>query len=213
MMTEPSHDNENPPAWKWAASYFSGALSPEEAAAYEAAMRDAGPIEREAFARMRAVARRLFDGITPAAPSPSLRQRLLDRIRSEEADAPPVWSRWSDDAQASDLYTLRREESPWEETGIPGVQVRRLFVDRPNNRMTAIFRMAPGTSYRPHRHDGPEECLVLEGELHVSDSITLRAGDYQRAPAGSDHGLQSTRSGCLLLITCSLTDEPLEPAA
>jgi len=35
----------------------------------------------------------------------------------------------------------------------------------------------------------------------------MRAGDYQRAETGSTHPVQSTRGGCLLLLTSSLRDE------
>jgi hypothetical protein len=38
----------------------------------------------------------------------------------------------------------------------------------------------------------------------------MRAGDFQRAEAGSVHPVQSTDGGCLLLITSSLDDELLE---
>ena len=73
--------------------------------------------------------------------------------------------------------------------------------------MTAMFRMAAGTSYPEHIHDGPEECYVLEGDLHVGDRMVMHAGDYQRATPGSEHDEQWTEGGCLLLVTSSLSDE------
>ena len=73
--------------------------------------------------------------------------------------------------------------------------------------MTALFRMAAGSEYIPHVHAGPEECYVLEGDLHVGDDIVMHAGDYQRAPAGSVHGVQRTEGGCLLLVSSSMHDE------
>ena len=73
--------------------------------------------------------------------------------------------------------------------------------------VTMLIRMAPGTAYPAHRHGGAEECYVLEGDLHVGDDIVMHAGDYQRAEAGSTHPVQSTRGGCLLLLTSSLRDE------
>ena len=71
-----------------------------------------------------------------------------------------------------------------------------------------LFRMAPGSSYPAHRHSGPEECLVLSGDLRISD-VRMVEGDYQFAAAGSEHTVQSTENGCLLLITTSLSDEIL----
>ena len=97
----------------------------------------------------------------------------------------------------------------WEPTGTAGVEVRRLFVDRESDRMTALFRMAPGSTYTAHVHAGVEECFVLEGDLRVGAKVMHR-GDYQMAPAGSTHGPQSTENGCLLLISSSLSDELLQ---
>ena len=97
-------------------------------------------------------------------------------------------------------------DGSWEDTGVNGVQVRRLFVDPPRNQMTMLVRMEAGSSYPQHIHDGPEECYVLQGDLRVGDKV-LRSGDYQRAAPRSRHGIQSTENGCLLFIVSSLTDE------
>ena len=85
---------------------------------------------------------------------------------------------------------------------------RRLFVDDTSGRVTMMVRMAAGTSYPSHRHGGFEECFVLEGDLQVGSEM-LHAGDYQRASAGSVHGVQSTERGCLLLLSSSPGDELL----
>jgi anti-sigma factor ChrR (cupin superfamily) len=100
----------------------------------------------------------------------------------------------------------KASEASWERTAIEGVAIRTLFVDRENNQFTALVRMQPGSSYPRHVHAGPEQCLVIEGDLRVGEEV-LHAGDYQRAPTGSRHGVQSTEHGCLLLITSSLTDQ------
>jgi anti-sigma factor ChrR (cupin superfamily) len=69
-----------------------------------------------------------------------------------------------------------------------------------------LVRMDPGSSYPGHLHAGVEECFVLEGELRVGEEV-LRRGDYQRADEGSEHGIQWTEKGCLLLIVSSQDDE------
>ena len=78
-------------------------------------------------------------------------------------------------------------------------------VDFTRDLVTMMIRMEPGSSYSPHRHAGPEQCFVLEGDLSVGDDV-MRPGDYQYAPAQSRHGVQRTDQGCLLLITSSLSD-------
>ena len=72
-----------------------------------------------------------------------------------------------------------------------------------------LVRMAPGSSWPPHRHAGPEECYVLEGDIDVGGT-RMTAGSYQRVTAGSEHPRQSTIDGCLLLLISSLHDELLE---
>ena len=89
---------------------------------------------------------------------------------------------------------------------MPGIEVRRLAADSARRMVTMMVRMAPGTSYPPHRHAADEECLVMSGELLVGTE-RLRAGDYQKAAKGSVHPVQSTDTGCALFITSSQDDE------
>jgi len=200
-----------------AALYVAGGLSPEETRSVETALRSGDAELCRHVRSLEAVATMLFNSIPSAKPSQSVRERLLSAIRQPNAvasSASPVdypvqqvWQNWSGDQVGTELFTLRADQGAWEPTGVAGVEVRRLFVDRANNRMTAMFRMAAGTAYPQHVHDGPEECYVLQGELHVGDQLVMRAGDYQRAIPGSEHDLQWTETGCLLLVTSSLSDE------
>jgi anti-sigma factor ChrR (cupin superfamily) len=72
-----------------------------------------------------------------------------------------------------------------------------------------LVRMAAGTSYPGHRHARAEECLVVQGDLHVGDDLVMHAGDFQRAEPGSVHVPQWTERGCLLLVTSSVDDDLL----
>lgn len=206
-----------------AALYAAGALSPAEAVSFEALV----AVNADAAAALRQLEPAL-DALTHSFPAllPSRRvhEALLDRIDAASREdaapeaAPPhdaaageagvrqVWKQWTAQSLNAELFVARASECEWQETGAPGVRVRRLFVDAPRDQFTAIVRMDAGTSYPRHIHNGAEECLVLEGELRVGETV-LRAGDYQRAPAGSRHGVQSTDTGCLLLIVSSLSDE------
>jgi anti-sigma factor ChrR (cupin superfamily) len=201
----------DPDAADLAAQYAAGAMTAEERSAFEALL-------ASGHEQLLAEVRKLDEAVvalgsaSPVQPSAHVKESLLRQIDVQQREAArqsprqQVWRRWSsDDVQA--LFTLRAGEGAWENTGVDGVQVRRLFVDKPNNRMTAMFRMAPGTSYPQHVHDGPEECYVLDGDLHVGDDLVMRAGDYQRATPGSHHDVQWTEGGCLLLVTSSLSDE------
>lgn len=62
-----------------------------------------------------------------------------------------------------------------------------------------VYRMPAGMTTRAHRHNGPEQFLILEGELHESDGRVLRAGDLVFYRNGSEHH-SYTPTGCLLAV-------------
>jgi uncharacterized RmlC-like cupin family protein len=62
-----------------------------------------------------------------------------------------------------------------------------------------IYRMPPGMTTRGHRHNGHEQFLILEGELHESDGTVLRAGDLVFYRDGTEHN-SFTPNGCLLAV-------------
>jgi putative transcriptional regulator len=156
--------------------------------------------------------------LAPEAELPrGLWERVLARVRSSTGQPAPatsspsvqVWRRWeSERAGATELTVVRATQDGFEPTAIPGIAVRRLALDREAGRVTMLVRMAPGTSYPAHRHGGPEECLVLEGDIAFA-GCRMQRGDFQRVEQGSVHPVQSTESGCLLMISSSLSDELL----
>lgn len=168
------------------------------------------PLLRAEFAEFTRAIEGLASAVAPIDPPAGVRERLLERIESDTRPAPTVnpqvWRQWASNRENRDLLIVRGNDGAWEETGVAGVRVRRLLVDESRNQFTALVRMAAGTSYPRHVHNGPEECLVLEGDIRMGDAV-LHAGDYQYAPPDTLHGVQSTERGCLLLITSSLSDE------
>jgi anti-sigma factor ChrR (cupin superfamily) len=124
---------------------------------------------------------------------------------------PQVWKTWtnkpdSGKAAVPGLFTLGAGEGVWEDVGMSGIKVKRLFVDPERDSVTMLVRMPAGVAYPRHRHAGPEQCYVIEGDLRV-DNLAFFAGDYQCAEPDSIHGVQYTEGGCLLLIVSSLHDE------
>jgi len=200
-----SHEADHLTLEDMAAMFVAGGLTPEEHDRFQRLLDSGDGPATGAWRRVAAAGERLADAVAPMQPPRGVRRRLLSRIESMRGGDAQVWRSWGTDS-SDRVFTLRSEEGEWQETGVDGVQVRRLFVDRTANRMTCMFKMAPGTSYPSHVHDEAEECYVLQGDLHVG-GIVMEAGDYQRAPGGSRHGVQSTEGGCLLLVTTSLSDE------
>ncbi len=136
-----------------------------------------------------------------AEPSADLFDRLRARIREEappEAPALP-WMVWGSDA-TDDVSFRSESDGEWEATPIPGIEVRRLYVDASVRRYAMMVRMQPGTSFPAHDHDGPEECVVLEGDLSIGER-TMHAGDFMYAPTGSHHEVHSTEGGCVIILS------------
>jgi anti-sigma factor ChrR (cupin superfamily) len=197
-----------------ASLYALDAMSDAELERYEAHLEECPVCAEEARGLQRAVPA-LAQLAPRVEPAPRLKQRLLDQIRAGSTESPPlaaqVWKGWAADEGIAGLFLRRAGDGLWEPTGLPGIDVRRLFVDQAADRVTMLVRMAPGSSYLPHRHRGAEECFVLQGDLSAG-GVRLECGDYQRAASGSVHGVQSTEGGCVLLINSSLNDELLASA-
>jgi anti-sigma factor ChrR (cupin superfamily) len=62
-----------------------------------------------------------------------------------------------------------------------------------------VYRMPPGMTTRSHRHNGHEQFLILEGELHESDGTVFRKGDLVFYRDGTEHN-SYTPNGCLLAV-------------
>lgn len=165
-----------------AALYLLGQLPPDELTLFAARL-DGGD---RACAEAAAEAAELLAGIAllaaPVAPPPSLRERLLERI------TPGVHAKRAD------------EQGPWKPSGEPGVSYKKLYHDRTANLVTTLVKMEPGARWRSHRHKQAEQCLILEGDLHYSESKVYRAGDFTWADPGSVDPELYTVAGNLLLI-------------
>ena len=190
-----------------AALYLAGALPAPERAALEAYLAAGGRAYDDALRQLSAAAAALGRLIPPVPPDPALRSALLRRIAPQSCDQATPFHRQLRGREADPAGCVLRRvgDGGWEDTAVPGVRLRVLTIDAAADRFTALVRMDPGASYAAHRHVGPEECFVLEGDLRHGTQV-MRAGDYEWLPAGSDHGSQTTAEGCLLLIHSSLSD-------
>jgi anti-sigma factor ChrR (cupin superfamily) len=187
-----------------AALYAAGAMELDERAAFEVHLAEGCEMCRAELARLGGVVAGLAAAALSVPPDPRSWEALLARVAGTSASS-PLRPHLQLVAAKSEAVLKRADDAVWEDTEVPGVRIRTLFVDAQSNHFTALVRMAPGSSYPGHIHGGPEECFVLEGDLDVGEQV-MRAGDYQRVPAGSRHAVQSTKQGCLLLITSSLSD-------
>lgn len=135
----------------------------------------------------------LQDGLTPVAPSPSLRARILERIRALPA-------------RNAALLTIRGGDAGWR-TLIPGIDYKMLAYDESGGTKSFLLRAQAGMRLPPHAHHGFEECLVLDGEFSFGD-LTLRAGDFHAAAAAAVHAEAYTATGVTVYLRASIEDYP-----
>jgi quercetin dioxygenase-like cupin family protein len=129
----------------------------------------------------------LAGSLTPDEITAGKRDRLRERIRGS-ARARPI----------PGTTTIRASDGDWQST-LPGVKIKVLRRDVAAGNQTWLVRIEAGAVVPGHLHSQEEECLILEGELHVGD-LVLRAGDAHIAAAGSTHPALLAPRGALLLL-------------
>ena len=143
----------------------------------------------EERAAMSAALELLAHAAPPATPPPGLRDQVLDRIAGER---PPVFT------VGISLFA-RSAAMEWLPYA-PGVEVKLLYADPATGAQTVLVRMAPNVPFPEHPHPAIEDLFLIEGEAYVGD-VLMRAGDYCRAPADTEHNdVRSGPSGALSLV-------------
>ena len=145
-----------------------------------------GNLRRE-IARLYDMALAFAAEAPPQAPSPAVRERLLASLG------------------APAKYTVAADEGQWNDSGLPGIRVKILAVDRQRGLVTMLLRGDPGARYPSHRHSAPEECYVIRGSVTIGDRL-LRPGDFHHADADSDHGEIVTAEGAEVLLIGAIDD-------
>ena len=97
--------------------------------------------------------------------------------------------------------TVRPADGGWERMA-PGVERKVLWVSA--GAQSYMVRMDPGSSITAHSHAMDEECVVLEGTLHIGPDIVLSAGDFHVGRKGSTHELATTHTGALVYLRGAL---------
>lgn len=92
--------------------------------------------------------------------------------------------------------TVRASAEGWEPLR-PGVRLKPLF--GVGERVSMLARLDKGASVPTHVHTCAEECMMVQGDLFLGDNLLLE-GEYQWAPAGTDHQMLHSDVGCVLFI-------------
>lgn len=135
-------------------------------------------------------------------PAPGGKARLLRAIAGGEAvpaaDALPV----------PEAFTfLAKDQGTWVKLPVPGVRVKELSAHQEDGMTMFLLEMDAGARLPSHHHHGAEMAYVLEGDL-VTEGRTLRAGDFMRSAAETEHSQPYSPSGCRALIVTASENFP-----
>lgn len=113
------------------------------------------------------------------------------------------------DRRVANIYRAEFQPFVYDDGLALGDQILQLDDARPLGEGFHVYRMPAGMTTRAHRHNGAEQFLILEGELHESDGTVFRAGDMVWYRDGSEHN-SYTPDGCLLAVHITHGETPLE---
>ena len=201
MKSEPIH-NELTDALREELSLYSlGLLEVEESARVSRHLEAGCGVCNQEFAGYAELLGVWSSALQLETPPPELKDRLMSRIRSE-IEASKV------DQLPPGFLVVRSGSGKWRPTLWQGIAFMKLFHDKETGAATSLVRVEPGAKYPAHRHGGIEQSWVVEGSCRIG-SITIRAGDYACAYAGTEHGVLVSDEGCVLLVMSSARDEIL----
>lgn len=187
-----------------AALYALGHLQGEELSSFEALLQDPHSTATDRFREYQQVVTALSES-TAKEPPQGLRARLLEQVRQEGRSPAPASGRIT---LSPGILLVLSEKLAWQETGVPGIRYKPLFVDKQRRYASSLVTMAPGTTCPRHRHAQVEELFMLSGDVQL-DGYRLQPGDYCRAEAGTLHDALHTEQGCTFIALASLDDEYL----
>jgi quercetin dioxygenase-like cupin family protein len=164
-----------------------GALDPDERPDLEARLAALPPDVRAQVSLLYDASVEIAASASGEEPSPGVRDALLARIATPSN------------------HTIASTDGEWVETGVPGLRMKILAIDRAQDRVTMLLKAEPGARYPAHRHSGPEECYVISGSVTVEGRV-LHAGDFHHAEGDSDHGEQWTDEGVEVLLVAAASD-------
>ena len=191
-MSSPPLDTNSCNQLAQVSAYVLQALSPNEAAAFEAHIASCVHCRQELDTLQEVADSLAFWPTNVLRPSASLQERLARRIANESGEnsvLPPV-RQW--------------DEPAWEEVA-SGIFCKLMATDTERHRVSMLVRLLPGVDYPPHTHAGLEELFLLDGELWIDDR-KLYPGDYNRAEPGSGDKRVWSETGCTCVLITSTQD-------
>jgi anti-sigma factor ChrR (cupin superfamily) len=74
--------------------------------------------------------------------------------------------------------------------------------------LSYLLRLEAGAALPAHRHPQDEECLVLEGEMHIGE-LVVPTGGYHLGRKGVLHDRLTSPAGALIFLRGAVPDAAL----
>jgi anti-sigma factor ChrR (cupin superfamily) len=193
-----------------ASLYALGILPADEVSAFEAEVRASSAL-REVLRELQQATVRLALELPRVAPPPELKSRLMARLAATQgpvpSEPPPVAPAPLPSPESALRFLKGAAQREWKPLPLPGAYIKVLSHQPDRGYAVLLGRLDPGVRYPAHTNAGPEDFLILSGDLQVSGNH-LTAGDFHHADAGSFHEENYSIEGCTLLAVLT-TDDPL----
>jgi anti-sigma factor ChrR (cupin superfamily) len=188
-----------------AVAYALGAIEPREAALLEQIAAGNPSVQAELGALLEAAAALAASQSVRVAPEPSLRGRILDRIRSTPQARPAS----PDTSLAATGFHFKPAGSEdWRRGPGKGLRYRVLSVSKDLGYWMLLLELTPGGVIPTHDHRGSEQVYLLSGDLQTQGR-TLAPGDFLHSEPGTIHQELVSPSGCMAILVEKAPDRVL----
>lgn len=188
--------------------YVLGGLQPQEIAEVDAALTESATLRAE-LRDLQEDLTGLAVALTPVAPSPGVRSRLLASVKAEQF-APFVdeLAEFCDLAVGKMRAVLSKvsDAAAWGDEVLPGLHIIHFDhgpacfgVD------TGLIRLAPDTAFPKHKHLGREVNYVISGALIDEDGAVYGPGTYLERAKDDTHTIRASSDGLTMIaIHCGM---------
>ena len=187
-----------------ASLYALGALTASELRAFEAELRDHVEL-RELVADLQRTTVLMANAAPAVALPADLKGKVLRRIEQAETLKTAVNPGAAVFAQLR--FAKADDATGWKQLPIPGAWIKLLSLEKERGYAILMGKLEAGARYPAHVNAGPEDFLVLTGDLHIGER-RMGPGDFHHADGGSRHEENYSLEGCTLIAVLT-TDDPL----
>lgn len=131
------------------------------------------------------------------SPQADVKNQLMKKIHEKQS--------LDSNIRNQDFNFIYSDSKDWIQHPVKGIHVKQLSANQKCGYIMLLMRVAAGTTYPAHIHNGAEECFVIEGDV-IAEGKILGPGDFHHAEPGSRHDSLFTKSGCTLLLVIDKDD-------